>query len=76
MFYYGNEMLDKNTLECRVDTGKWRKQVGGLCGPTINSVIDLKNLKKSSSSSLPHVWFEFFRHIQITKKIRRPIFKV
>lgn len=46
MFYYGNEMLDKNTLECRVDTGKWRKQVGGLCGPTINSVIDLKKLKK------------------------------
>lgn len=44
MFYYGNEMLDKNTLECRVDTGKWRKQVGGLCGPTINSVIDFKKV--------------------------------
>lgn len=46
VFYYGNEMLDKNTLEGRVHTGKWRKQVGGLCGPLLTVSLIYKKKKK------------------------------
>ena len=66
VFYYGNEMLDKNSLEWRVYTGK-EKTSGSACGPYINSVIDfwkkkrkkektLKNKKETKASFL--LWFQ------------------
>lgn len=45
VLYYGNEILDINSLEWRVYTGK-EKTSGRACGPNINGVIDLKKKKK------------------------------
>lgn len=54
VFYYGNEMLDKNSLEWRVYTGK-EKTSGRACGPNINSVIDQK--KKQLFFSTQHIYY-------------------
>lgn len=54
VLYYGNEILDKNSLEWSVYTGR-EKTSGRACGPNINSVTDLKKKKAAFLLNATHV---------------------